>query len=205
MSWSRSVWLFCLDITYGQSRGGHVFDHVTFWLDHVSWWDADHDLASCDRFIVNSLLYEWCTFPWLYNYEISYNIGLCYNSTWLYHSKCTWKDIHIYYGLLKQKQNLIQSEFLPETSFGLRVLSSPVSVYLFVCLCVCVSTCVSITCLSACPIIHQPFRTTKFGTEVQSTLVKIRIILEDDWLWPSRSNLTWKLNFTSFWACQQDN
>ena len=70
-SWSRSVWLFCLDITYGQSREGHVFDHVTFWLDHVSWSDrcvhglnmtrcieqyksqlqADHDLASCDRFI----------------------------------------------------------------------------------------------------------------------------------------------------------
>ena len=71
MSWSRSVWLFCLDITYGQSREGHVFDHVTFWLDHVSWSDrcvhglnmtrcieqyksqlqADHDLASSDRFI----------------------------------------------------------------------------------------------------------------------------------------------------------
>ena len=71
MSWTRSVWLFCLDITYGQSREGHVFDHVTFWLDHVSWSDrcvhglnmtrciekyksqlqADHDLASCDRFI----------------------------------------------------------------------------------------------------------------------------------------------------------
>ena len=71
MNWSRSVWLFCLDITYGQSREGHVFDHVTFWLDHVSWSDrcvhglnmtrcieqyksqlqADHDLASCDRFI----------------------------------------------------------------------------------------------------------------------------------------------------------
>ena len=71
MSWTRSVWLFCLDITYGRSREGHVFDHVTFWLDHVSWSDrcvhglnmtrcieqyksqlqADHDLASCDRFI----------------------------------------------------------------------------------------------------------------------------------------------------------
>ena len=71
MNWSRSVWLFCLDITYGQSREGHVFDHVTFWLDHVSWSDrcvhglnmtrcieqyksqlqADHDLASSDRFI----------------------------------------------------------------------------------------------------------------------------------------------------------
>ena len=35
--------------------------------------------------------------------------------------------------------------FLPEASFGLRVLSSPASVYLSVCLCVCVS----ITCLSA--------------------------------------------------------
>ena len=35
--------------------------------------------------------------------------------------------------------------FLPEASFGLRVLSSPASVYLSVCPCVCVS----ITCLSA--------------------------------------------------------
>ena len=40
---------------------------------------------------------------------------------------------------------LCQHWFLPEASFGLRVLSSPASV----CLCVRVSVCVSITCLSA--------------------------------------------------------
>ena len=31
-----------------------------------------------------------------------------------------------------------QGQFLPEASFGLRVLSSPLSVYLSVCVCVCV-------------------------------------------------------------------
>ena len=39
----------------------------------------------------------------------------------------------------------VRHTFLPEASFGLRVLSSPLSVYLSVC----VSVCVSITCLSA--------------------------------------------------------
>ena len=53
--------------------------------------------------------------------------------------------------LVKTQLQSIQSSwetwFLPETSFGLRVLSSPASVCLSVCPCVCV--CVSITCLSA--------------------------------------------------------
>ena len=36
---------------------------------------------------------------------------------------------------------------------------------------------------------------------MQNTLVWVPIVLGDDRLWSSRSNLTWKSNFTSFWAC----
>ena len=86
--------------------------------------------------------------------------------------------------------------FLSKARFGRWVLSSPVSVYLSGCLCVYQSL--------ACP--HDKtsaiqVRITKFGTEVQNTLVKIPIIWWDGRPWSSRTNLTWKSNFTSFWAC----
>ena len=90
--------------------------------------------------------------------------------------------------------------FLPEASFGLRVLSLPASV------CSCVRVCV---CQSrACPHDNSPLvqaRITKFGTKVKKTLVKVPIVFWDDRPWPSRSNLTWKSNFTSFWACPPHN
>ena len=75
-----------------------------------------------------------------------------------------------------------------------------------VCPCVRVSVCV---CQSrACPhdnsLLVQA-RITKFGTKVQKTLVKVPIVFGDDGPWPSRSNLTWKSNFTSFWACPPHN
>ena len=94
------------------------------------------------------------------------------------------------------------ASFLPEASFGLQVLSLPASV----CLCVCVSVCV---CQSrACPHDYSPLiqaRITKFRTKVQKTLVKVPIVFGDDRPSPSRSNLTWKSNFTSFWACLPHN
>ena len=46
---------------------------------------------------------------------------------------------------------------------------------------------------------------TKFGPDMQNTLFWIAIVFEDDRLWPSRSNLTWKSNFTSFSACPHHN
>ena len=84
--------------------------------------------------------------------------------------------------------------FLPEVSFGHRVLSSPVSVGL----CVCVYQ------SRACPHDNSSpsqARITKFGPEMQNTLVWVPIVFGDDRPWSSRSNLTWKSNFTSFWAC----
>ena len=84
--------------------------------------------------------------------------------------------------------------FLPEASLGLRVLSLPASV------CLCVRVCVYQ--IRACPHDNSPLgqaRITKFRTTVQKTLVQVPIVLGDDRPGPSRSNLTWKPNFTSFW------
>ena len=94
--------------------------------------------------------------------------------------------------------------FLPEASFGLRVLSLPASV----CVCVCVSVCLSVCQSRVCPRDNSsPVQTriTKFGAQMQNTLVKVPIVLWGDRPWTSRSNLTWKSNFTSFWACPDDN
>ena len=67
---------------------------------------------------------------------------------------------------------------------------------------VCVSVCMyqSQACLhdNSSPI---QARITKFGPEMQNTLVWVPIVLGDDRSWSSRSNLTWKSNFTPFWAC----
>ena len=60
----------------------------------------------------------------------------------------------------------------------------------------------------ACPHDNSPLiqaTTTKFGTKVQKTLVKVPYVFGHDRPWLSRSNLTWKSNFTSFWACPPHN
>ena len=53
----------------------------------------------------------------------------------------------------------------------------------------------------ACPHHNSPpiqARITKFGPEVQNTLVKILIVLGGNWPWPSRSNMTLKVKFSGF-------
>ena len=79
--------------------------------------------------------------------------------------------------------------FLPEAKFGLRVLSSPMSV------------CISITC---CPHDNSSpvhVRITEFSPEKQNTLVKIIIVLGGNWLWPSMSNSTSNSKLTPCWGC----
>ena len=76
------------------------------------------------------------------------------------------------------------------------------------CVCVCVSVCLSVCQSRVCPRDNSSLvqaRITKFGAQMQNTLVKVPIVLWGDRPWPSRSNLTWKSNFTSFWACPDDN
>ena len=47
--------------------------------------------------------------------------------------------------------------------------------------------------------------TIQFGAKVQNNLVKIPIVLWDNWPWPSRSNWTPKSKFTPFRACPYHN
>ena len=82
--------------------------------------------------------------------------------------------------------------FLPEASFGLRVLSLPVSV------CVCVYQSLACPHDNSSPV---QARITKFGPEKQNTLAMILIVLGGKWPWPSRSNLTSNSKLTPFWAC----
>ena len=94
---------------------------------------------------------------------------------------------------------ILYCEFLPEASFGLRVLSLPASV------CVCLPVCVSIT---SCPRDNSgpvQARIAKFGPKMQKTLVKVPIVLGGNWPWPSRSNLTSKSEFTQVCACPDHN
>ena len=94
--------------------------------------------------------------------------------------------------------------FLPEASFGLRVLSLPASV----CVCVCLSVCLSVCQSLACPGDNSgpvQARIAKFGPKMQKTLVKVPIVFGGNWPWPSRSNLTSKSEFTQFWACPDHN
>ena len=81
---------------------------------------------------------------------------------------------------------------LPEASFGLRVLSLPVSV------CDCVYQSLACPHDNSSPV---QARITKFGPEKQNTLVKIPIVLGGNWPWPWRSNLTSNSKLTPFWAC----
>ena len=77
--------------------------------------------------------------------------------------------------------------FLPEASYGLRVLSLPASV------CVCVYVCVCVRQSSVCPddnLSPAQATITKFEPEVQNTLIKIPIVFGVHWPWPSRSNWT---------------
>ena len=69
---------------------------------------------------------------------------------------------------------------------------------------VCVWVCVCVYQSRACPDDNSSpiqARIAKFGPEMQNTLVWVPIVLGDDRPRSSRSNLTWKSNFTPFWAC----
>ena len=72
------------------------------------------------------------------------------------------------------------------------------------CVCVCVCGYQSRACPSDNSSSIQA-RIAKFGPDVQNTLVKVLIVLGDDRPWPARPNLTWKSNFTPFWACLHHN
>ena len=73
-----------------------------------------------------------------------------------------------------------------------------------VCVCPCPWVCQPVCQSIACPRDNSgpvQARIAKFGTKTQKTLVKVPIVLGGNWPWPSRSNLTYKLEFTPFWVC----
>ena len=112
-----------------------------------------------------------------------------------------WKSIHIcrkylMNGEIARLWTKCSILFLPEASFGLRVLSLPVSV------CVCVYQSLACPDDNSSPV---QARITKFGPEKQNTLVKFPIVLGGKWPWPSRSNLTPNSKLTPFWACPNHN
>ena len=70
-----------------------------------------------------------------------------------------------------------------------------------VCGSVCPCVCMCVYQSRACPHDNSSpiqARITKFGPEMQNTLVYVPIVFGDARPWSSRSNLTWKSNFTSF-------
>ena len=89
------------------------------------------------------------------------------------------------------------SDFLPEASFGLRVLSLPASV----CVSVCLSVCLSVRQSLACPRDNSgpvQAKITKFGPKMQKTLFKVLIVLLTDRPGSSRSNSTWNPHLPHF-------
>ena len=94
-------------------------------------------------------------------------------------------------------------DFLPEASFGLRVLSLPASV----CLCVRPSVCVCGKHLLVRAITHHPFKLGSPNLDNRCKRPWLRSLLfwGGDWPWPSRSNWTPKSKFTPFWACACHN
>ena len=81
--------------------------------------------------------------------------------------------------------------FLPEASFGLRVLSLPASV----CLCVRVSVCVCVNHGLVRTITHHSFKLESPNLEQRCKRPRLRSLLF----------FFWKSNFTPFWACPPHN
>ena len=91
-------------------------------------------------------------------------------------------------------------QFLPEASFGLRVLSMPASVCVCMYASVCVSLCVNH--LLVREITLDPFKlgSPSLTHQCKANWLRTLLFLWNDRLWPS--NLTWKSKFTLFCACE---
>ena len=87
-------------------------------------------------------------------------------------------DVCILQTLMFKDLRYALNPFLPEASFGLRVLSLPASV----CLCVCLSVCVSVNPELVRAINHDAFKLEPPNLEkkVQNNLVKVPIVLGGD-------------------------
>ena len=80
---------------------------------------------------------------------------------------------------------LITAVFLPEASFGLRVLSLPA----------CVRVSVNHELISAITRHNFQLKSPNWDQKMQNILLKVPIVLGTDWAWPSRSNFTLLKNY----------
>ena len=82
--------------------------------------------------------------------------------------------------ILSSQYYIYISSFLPEASFGLRVLSLPACVR------------VSVNHELVCAITRHKFKleSPNLDQKMQNILLKVPIVLGTDWAWPSRSNFT---------------
>ena len=99
----------------------------------------------------------------------------------------------------QHNSNLMEVKFLSEASFGLWLLLLPVSVS--VCVSVCLSVCVSVNPELVRTITHYTFKLEPPNLDKRcktTWLMSLLLGLGGDWPWPSRSNLTWKAQFTPF-------
>ena len=76
-------------------------------------------------------------------------------------------------------------QFLPEASFGLRVLSLPA----------CVRVSVNHELISAITRHNFQLKSPNWDQKMQNILLKVPIVLGTDWAWPSRSNFTLLKNY----------
>ena len=152
---------------------------------------CEMDVYGCDKFWVRKRLIVVAS--------LDVNVNISYDNLNLYVWLCNMFTKYANH----QKGPRVQSSFLPEASFGLRVLSLPAYV------CVCVSVvCLSVCQSPACPRDNSgpaQARIAKFGPKMQKTLVEFPFVLVGNWPWPSWSNLTSKAEFTPFWACPDHN
>ena len=139
----------------------------------------------------------WRPFSIFWFLDSNFSLALNINSKLLWH-KYMGRSLLIFSDV-NFKMALVKLDFYPRP-----VLAFGYCHRLRLCVCPCVCVCQSL----ACPRDNlEPVqaRIAKFGPKMQKTLVKFPIVLGGNWPWPSRSNLTSKSEFTSFWACSDHN
>ena len=146
--------------------------------------------------ILETLQYPWCAELFRGNHKtIIYIFGwLCVRLQYL---QCI-SNAHCKNPLHLHNCEKLIITFLPEASFGLRVLSFPASE--------CVSVCLSVFQSLACPRDNLfKLGSPNLDHRVKRPWSRTLFVFGGDWPWPSRSNLTSKSKFTPFWACPCHN
>ena len=114
-SWSACSWLLYCSMQRVMFRPcTHLSDHDTWSNQKVTWsntcpsrdWpyvmSRQNNQTERDQLMVNSLLYKWCTFPWLYKQYSECTNKLCHKWMW---AQQAW----IWYTKAAPKQHLLNT------------------------------------------------------------------------------------------------